>query len=93
MNPETKLKVVAEEIKDILKKYDVAGSVVIHTPGFGEYFLHLNTSYSCAYYYNDEFVHIRSKQEDYNSIEDRNRMQENTANMLHILTKCTGLIF
>lgn len=43
-----KLKTAMEEIKAILQKHDIAGYVVIHTPGFSEYLNHLDTSYSCA---------------------------------------------
>lgn len=43
-----KLKKAMEEIKAILTKNDIAGFVVIHTPGFSEYLNHVQTSYSCA---------------------------------------------
>lgn len=43
-----KLKKAASEIKAILKKHDIAGAVILHAPGFGEYLIHLDTSYSCA---------------------------------------------
>lgn len=90
MTPQTKLKVAAEEIKEILKKHDIAGAVVLHTKGHGEHFIHLNTSYSCAYIYDDDHVRFRAKAEDYDTVEQRNEAQQSTANMLHILTECTG---
>lgn len=37
-----------EQIKNILKENDIAGFVVLHTPGFSEYVNYLNPSYSCA---------------------------------------------
>lgn len=43
-----KLKAAMEEIKAILKKHDIAGFVVIHTPGFSEYLNEVSPSYSCA---------------------------------------------
>ncbi len=43
-----KLKKVMEQIKDILKENDIAGFVVLHTPGHSEYLNHVTTSYSCA---------------------------------------------
>lgn len=43
-----KLKKVMEQIKDILKENDIAGFVVLHTPGHSEYLNHVQTSYSCA---------------------------------------------
>ncbi|NJC24818.1 hypothetical protein [Neolewinella antarctica] len=43
-----KLKKAAQEIKGILERYDIAGAVIIHTPGYSEYVLKVNPSYSCA---------------------------------------------
>lgn len=43
-----KLKKVMEQIKGMLKENDIAGFVVLHTPGHSEYLNHLQTSYSCA---------------------------------------------
>lgn len=48
-----KLKTAMDEIKAVLKKNDIAGFVVLHTPGFSEYLNHLDTSYSCAKLDND----------------------------------------
>ena len=39
-----KLKRVLAEIKAILDKEDIAGSIVLHTPGFGEFLLKIDTS-------------------------------------------------
>lgn len=54
-----KLKKAMEDIKTILKQNDIAGFVVIHTPGFTEYLNHLETSYSCANVKNDEGIRIK----------------------------------
>lgn len=43
-----KLKIAIGEIKEILKKHDIAGFVALHTPGFTEYLNHVEASYSCA---------------------------------------------
>lgn len=43
-----KLKKAMEEIKTILKKYDLGAMVVIHTPGHSEFVLKVDPSYSCA---------------------------------------------
>lgn len=43
-----KLKKAMEDIKTILKENDIAGVVLLHTPGFSEYFNHLTTTYSCV---------------------------------------------
>lgn len=42
-----KLKKAMREIETILKAHDIAGSVVLHTPGYSEYLLHVFASYSC----------------------------------------------
>lgn len=43
-----KLKKVMDQIKGILDENDIAGFVVLHSPGYSEYLNHLKTSYSCA---------------------------------------------
>lgn len=90
---ETKLKVAAEEIKDILRKHDLAGVVALHAPGHGEYFTHINTSYSCAYMYNDSEVRFYSKRQDFNTQQQQILKQANTSNMLRILTDITAFNF
>jgi len=90
----TKLLTAAEEIKDILRKYDIAGAVALHTtPGDGEYFVHLNTSYSCAFFVEDDEVRIRAKVEDFASKEECYLKQQNTSNMLKILADTTAINF
>jgi hypothetical protein len=44
-----KLKIAMDEIKQVLKKHDIAAFLVLHTPGFAEYLNHVNPSYSCAF--------------------------------------------
>lgn len=41
-----KLKKAMQEIKDILNKHDIAGFVVLHTPGFSEFMNKVDPSYS-----------------------------------------------
>lgn len=91
MKSNGKLKQAAEEIKDILRKHNIAGAVQLHTPGHGEYFMHFNTDYSCAYIYNEEEVRFYSKAADYASKEDQLAKQRNTSNMLHILSNITRI--
>lgn len=93
MNPETKLKVAAEEIKEILKKHDIAGAVQLHTPGHGEYFFHIHPSYSIAYLYQDDQVRIYSKRSDFKTLEEQKFKNVSTANMLRILTDITAINF
>lgn len=93
MKGNTKLKVAIEEIKDILKKHDIAGSVALHTDGHGEFMIYLNTSYSCAYHIEDNSIHLYSKKDDKSTPEERTEKQRQTSNMLRILTECTGINF
>ena len=46
MNP--KLEMAAAEIKEILARYDVAGLVLLHTPGHIKYAMNLTPSYSAV---------------------------------------------
>jgi len=90
MKPETKLKVAAEEIKRILCKHDIAAVFNLHTPGHGEFVLHLNTSYSCAYMYNDDELRFYSKRKDYKTQAEHFKKLADTSNMLKILTDMTA---
>lgn len=85
-----KLKKAAEEIKQILQKYDIAANVVLHTPGYSEYLLHITPTYSCAWLENDS-VRFRAKKEDYNgNAIVRNQKINATANMLRLLSDVAG---
>lgn len=83
-----KLKKAMEEIKVILKNYDIAALVVLHTPGHSEYLHALSPSYSCAKFNGDE-LRIRAKlKEDFNG--DKKAWEEkvsNTTNMLRMLAE------
>lgn len=85
-----KLKIATEEIKQILQKHDIAASVVLHTPGFSEYLLHITPSYSCAWLENGG-IRVRAKKEDYNGDEAmRNKRLTDTVNMIRLLSDTTG---
>lgn len=62
-----RLKVARLEVEAILKKHDLAGVVVLHTPGLAEFFYDIRPSYSCISI--DETVgalRVRSRlQQDY----------------------------
>jgi hypothetical protein len=52
-NPSTpehdpKLKMAAMEIAEIMKKYDIAGVAHLHVPGFYEYVINIEPSWSCV---------------------------------------------
>lgn len=93
MTPKTKLKIAAEEIKDILRKHDIAASMVLHTPGHGEFINHFLTSYSCAYQFEEDSIKFYNKRKDFNSVEAQLKQQESTANMLRVLLELTGRNF
>lgn len=85
-----KLKKAAEEIKEILLKYDIAANVVLHTPSHSEYLLHITPSYSCAWLENGN-IRFRAKKEDYNGSESiRNKKIADTTNMLRLLADTAG---
>ena len=63
---QARLKTARLEIEAILQKHDLAGAVVLHTPGMAEWFYQLNPSYSCLTI--DEAAgtaRVRSKLADY----------------------------
>jgi hypothetical protein len=60
-----KLKKAMEQIKAIIEENDIAGTVVLHTPGWGEFYAKLDPSYSCAKI-EGEHLRVRAKlQEDF----------------------------
>ena len=76
------------EIKDILDKHDIAGCVVIHTPGHTEYALKLDPSYSCAKL---ERGQLRFKTKGMNvPPSTKRKLLEDTANMMHGLSMTSG---
>lgn len=83
-----KLKKAMEEINRILDRYDIAGIVVLHTPGFGEYKFKIDPSYSCA-----ELMpggHGVKVSNTGRGQKEKKKMAEDTANMFHILGTLTG---
>lgn len=93
MTPQdAKLKYVMEEIKDILLQHDIAGVVVLHTPGQSEFHVHLEPSYSCAYF-DGNMLKVVAKLEDFDG--DTEAMQStlsSTFNMFHTITMVLAMI-
>ena len=61
-----RLKVARLEIEAVLAKHDLAGAVVLHTPGMTEWFYQVRPSYSCMWI--DEaagVARIKAKLADY----------------------------
>ncbi len=82
-----KLKNAIEEIKQILMKYDIAGTFVIHTPGYAEYLNHITPSYSCAKIdeLNGKFE-IKAKKIHFSNEAERINKLTATSNMLNLLS-------
>ncbi len=72
-----------ERIKAILKEYDLGASIVLHTPGFSEFLLKVDPSYSCVKTNGDE-IRIKTRlQEDYNGDKKlRDKAIEDSVNMI-----------
>lgn len=64
---QARLKIARTEIEAVLKKHDLAGAVVLHTPGMTEWFYDVRPSYSCMWI--DEaagIARVKAKAADYN---------------------------
>lgn len=73
MKFDPKLKKAMAEIMSVLEKYDINGSIVLHSPGFGEHFMKVDASYSCAKIeqtINGPAIRIKAKKEEIKRIED-----------------------
>ncbi len=93
-NNAVKLKVAAEEIKDIFRKYEITGSVAMYAEGgYGEHLTYLTAPYSIAYMYNDNELRLYSKREDFPNEEAQRKKTSETAGMLNMLTDCNGINF
>ena len=79
-----KLKIAMDEIKSILKKHDIAGFVVLHTPGFAEYLNNISPSYSCAKLENGE-MRFKLVTKDVGGKERAKEIATSTLNMIQIL--------
>lgn len=79
-----RLKVARMKIEAILREHDLAGVVVLHTPGMSEFFYDVRPSYSC--FWIDEAasaVRVKSLSVDYGgNREAQMRDQAATANMV-----------
>lgn len=86
-----KLKRVMAQIKAILDAEDVAGLVVLHTPGYSEYLQNLTPSYSCMKWEQGGRVRFLSKLSDYNgNAAAKRKKEEDTSNMLNLIGTTAG---
>jgi hypothetical protein len=77
-----KLKKAMEEIKAIVKKYDIGAAVVLHAPGFSEYLNHIETSYSVAKF-EPNGIRFKTKGRSHEDVRD-------TVNMINLFGTTMG---
>lgn len=88
-----KLKNAMKDIENILKRYDIAGVVVLHTPGHSEHLLRINPTYSCAKIDGDR-VTLKAKLSHYNGdAAARDEKGRDSANMFKLLGEHGGKTF
>jgi hypothetical protein len=88
-----KLKKAMNEIKFILQKHDIAGVVVLHTPGHGEELCHLTPTYSCANLHANGELRFKAKAADFGGdTKKRDQKITDTSNMMAILSERTGVM-
>lgn len=76
-----------KEIKKILDNHDIAGMILLHKPGFGEYYLKIDPSYSCAKIDHAGNVRVRATQKDFKGDTDAKMIAiAETANMFKVLS-------
>lgn len=87
-NYSPRLKTVAEEIIQVLKKHDVAGVLTLHEPGFGEFVIHLDTNYSIAKF-TDEGIQIKTDKKMPKIL--KLKKTGDTANMFSVLAELNDM--
>lgn len=87
-----KLKTAMERIKAILKEYDIAGTIVLHTPGFSEYLLKIDPSYSVAKI-EGEGLKIKANLADYSGDKiARDKALNDTVNLTSHFADINGMV-
>ena len=79
-----RLKIARIEIEAVLRKHDLAGVVVLHTPGMAEFFYDIRPTYSICWVDEEAYmVRIKSKlnQDHGGDAAEQRRDQQATANM------------
>lgn len=83
--PDPVLKAAAEEIKAVLKKYDITAIITLNSPGSTEYVREVEASWSCAFFEQlpeGLCLRFRAKRVDYPSLEAQKEAIENTVGMI-----------
>lgn len=82
-----------QEIKEVLLRHDIAGVVILHTPGHSEELYHLTPGYSCATIEPTGGIRFKAKLAEFGG--DVNKLvkkQADSANMMIHLSQRTGVI-
>ena len=84
-NPDqNKLKIARMEIEAVLRKHDLAGCCLLHTPGMSEFFYDIRPSYSVCWVEEPGTLHIKSElAEGYENQLAQYQDIRSTANMTH----------
>ena len=89
MKHSPKLKKAMAEIKKILNRHDIGAIVLLHEPGFSEYLMNVNPSYSCCSI-TSEKVSFKLLPEHYDGdIKKRDKVATDTCNMIHLFATVT----
>lgn len=75
-----KLKIAMEEIKAILSRHDIAGAVILHTPGFSEFLFSPTPSWSVARLEPTGFLRIKTNPADPKEV--KKKQIEDTMDMI-----------
>jgi rhamnose utilization protein RhaD (predicted bifunctional aldolase and dehydrogenase) len=76
--PDPKLKLAMEEMKEVLKKHDIVGSIILASPTHLEYLRHYQASWSYAWLEPDGLLRVKLKREMFNSKEEQKKALEDT---------------
>ncbi len=82
-NFDPNLKMAAEEMKEILKKYDIGGHITLVSPTHSEFMFAISPSWSCARFTADtNQIHFKATQEMFGSKEECKKAQERSLHLI-----------
>lgn len=87
----TKLKQAMEEIKEVMKKYDIGGLVVLHTPGYIENYMKINPSYSALEFKDKKHILMKGKDNYKSDKYTHIQAVENSLNLLKSICDVTAI--
>ena len=76
--PDPKLKIAMEEVKEILKKHDIVGCVLLSSASHIEFLRHYQASWCYAWLEESGLLRIKLKREMFESKEAQKRASEDT---------------